>query len=285
MSRGLGTRDVPAQPCRAEASLWGPHSSGAVCAPVDMRRGLPRNPVAWVAAPPAPPGEGAQAAPERGSGARTEGRRRVCPRRLHRASAEAGRPRPVTRASAVSRAPLLLPLWVGASEAHASGRPGMLGKAVSPLGTVRFRCVWLRRGRGVNANKLVFPGAGARPPRVSQHSDGSAPPPSSRASWRLCWVGGLRGQGCPGVPMLSPPAAIAVPLDGVSPPRSWSAEQAPSPGRARPVGFATSVPSHCARSLSSLADCNPGGGSSPRAGGPPLLPGCPLGSCGHRIGW
>lgn len=89
------------------------------------------------------------------------------------------------------------------------GRPGMLGKAVSPLSTVRFRRVWLRRGRGVNANKLVFPGAGARLLCVSQHSDGSAPPPSSRrpqaaASWRLCRVGGLRGQGCPGVPHAQP---------------------------------------------------------------------------------
>lgn len=209
---------MPAQPCRAEAPLWGPHSSGAVCAPVDMRRGLSRNPVAWVAAPPAPPGAGAQAAPERGSGARTEGRRRVCPRRLHRASAEAGRPR-------FARSTPAPPVGRGL------GRPGMLGKAVSPLGTVRFRCVWLRRGRGVNANKLVFPGAGARLPRVSQHSDGSAPPPSSRRL--LAALPGRRAP-WPGLPGCPPCSARRLRL-----PSPWTGSPRHAPGaqsRLRPRG-------------------------------------------------
>lgn len=217
-------RDMPAQPCRAEAPLWGPHSSGAVCAPVDMRRGLSRNPVAWVAAPPAPPGEGAQAAPERGSGARTEGRRRVCPRRLHRASAEAGRPRPVSRAPSCA---------LHSCSPCGSGprKAGNAGKGRESARTVRFRRVWLRRGRGVNANKLVFLGAGARLPCVSQHSDGSAPPPSSRRL--LAALPGRRAP-WPGLPGCPPCSARRLRL-----PSPWTGSPRHAPGaqsRLRPRG-------------------------------------------------
>lgn len=111
------------------------------------------------------------------------------------------------------------------------GRPGMLGKAVSPLGTVRFRRVWLRRGRGVNANELVFPGAGARLPRVNQHSDGSAPPPSSRRL--LAALPGRRAP-WPGLPGCPPCSARRLRL-----PSPWTGSPRHAPGaqsRFRPRG-------------------------------------------------
>lgn len=65
---------------------------------------------------------------------------------------------------------------------------------------------------------------------------------------------------------------------------SRSTEPGPPPGTACPWVLATAVRSHCACSLGPLTDCSPGSGSPPCAGGPPLLPGCRLGSRGCSAG-
>lgn len=107
--------------------------------------------------------------------------------------------------------------------------------------------------------------------------------PQAPSSWRLCWVGGLRGQDCPGVPHAQPAGCDCCPTGRVSPPRIS--------GESLPAGFCH----FCSRSPcwlplgrgrvdSLLDDCNPSSGSSPPASGPPLPPGCRLGSRGYSIG-